>query len=49
MPNIIFVSDLRNNTEVQTIRLLAKLEEGEKSARDKGWLSSDDVEVALGL
>ena len=32
-----------------TIRLLAKLEEGEKSAREKGWLSADDVEAALGL
>lgn len=32
-----------------TVRLLAKLEEGEKSAREKGWLSSDDVEAALGL
>jgi len=31
------------------IRLLAKLEEGEKSAREKGWLSADDVEAALGL
>lgn len=32
-----------------TIRLLAKLEEGEKSAREKGWLSADEVEVTLGL
>ena len=32
-----------------TIRLLANLEEGEKSAREKGWLSADDVEAALGL
>lgn len=32
-----------------TIRLLAKLEEGEKSAREKGWLSADEVEAALGL
>jgi prevent-host-death family protein len=32
-----------------TIRLLAKLEEGEKSAREKGWLSADDVEATLGL
>jgi prevent-host-death family protein len=31
------------------IRLLAKLEEGEKSAREKGWLSADDVETILGL
>lgn len=32
-----------------TIRLLAKLEEGEKSVREKGWLSADDVEATLGL
>lgn len=32
-----------------TIRLLAKLEEGEKSAREKGWLSADSVETTLGL
>lgn len=31
------------------VRLMAKLEEGEKSARDKGWLSAEDVEAALGL
>lgn len=32
-----------------TIRLLTKLEEGEKSAREIGWLSADDVEATLGL
>jgi prevent-host-death family protein len=32
-----------------TVRLISKLEEGEKSAREKGWLSVDDVEEALGL
>ena len=32
-----------------TIRLLAKLEVGEKSAREQGWLSADDVEAKLGL
>lgn len=32
-----------------TIRLLANMEEGEKSAREKGWLSADDVEAILGL
>lgn len=32
-----------------TIRLLAKLEEGEKSAWEKGWLSADEVEATLGL
>lgn len=32
-----------------TIRLLSDIEEGEKSAREKGWLSADDVEAILGL
>lgn len=32
-----------------TIKLLANMEVGEKSAREKGWLSADDVEAILGL
>lgn len=32
-----------------TIRLLTKLEEGEQSAREQGWLSADEVEAVLGL
>lgn len=32
-----------------TIKLLAKLEEGEQAAREKGWLTADEVEAALGL
>lgn len=32
-----------------TIKLLAKLEEGEQSAREKGWLTADEVEAVLGL
>lgn len=32
-----------------TIRLLSKLEEGEKSARENGWISADDVEANLGI
>ena len=32
-----------------TIKLLANIEEGEKSAREKGWLSADDVEAILGF
>lgn len=31
------------------IKLLSKLEEGEKSAREKGWHSAEDVESKLGL
>ncbi|WMM25834.1 type II toxin-antitoxin system prevent-host-death family antitoxin [Tissierella sp. MB52-C2] len=32
-----------------SIRLLANLEEGQKYARDKGWLSAEEVEARLGL
>jgi len=32
-----------------TIRLLTKLEEGDKSVGEKGWLSADDVEAMLGI
>ena len=32
-----------------TIRLLTQLEEGEKSAREGGWLSADDIEAILGV
>ena len=31
------------------IELLAKLEEGEQSAREKGWITADEVEAALGV
>ncbi len=32
-----------------TIKLLAKLEEGEKSARENGWISSEQADEILGL
>lgn len=32
-----------------TVRLLTELEAGEKSAREEGWLSVDEVEEKLGL
>lgn len=32
-----------------TIQLLIKLEEGEPSSKEKGWLTADEVETALGL
>jgi antitoxin Phd len=32
-----------------SFKLLANLEEGEKSAREEGWLSADEVEAALGI
>ncbi len=32
-----------------TVQFLSKLEEGEQSARENGWLSADDVEAVLGV
>ena len=32
-----------------TVHLLTKLEEGEQSARENGWLTANEVETALGL
>lgn len=58
MPNIKSISDLSNDTIVSvdelaqlkaTIQLLTKLEEGEQSAREKGWLTMNEVETALEL
>lgn len=32
-----------------SVALMAQLGEGEKSAREGGWIPADDVEAALGL
>lgn len=32
-----------------SVKLLAQLAEGEQSARDKGWMSIEDVEASLGI
>lgn len=32
-----------------SVALMAQLEEGEKSARENGWISADDAEAILGL
>lgn len=32
-----------------SLKLMANLEEGEKAAREEGWLSADDVETSLGI
>ncbi|WIV11852.1 type II toxin-antitoxin system prevent-host-death family antitoxin [Proteiniborus sp. MB09-C3] len=32
-----------------SLKLLANLEEGEKAAREEGWLSVNDIETALGI
>ena len=32
-----------------SLKLLANLEEGEKSAREEGWISADYIEADLGI
>lgn len=32
-----------------TLKLMAIIEEGEKSAREEGWISINDIETDLGL
>jgi len=32
-----------------TLKLMAHIEEGEKSAREDGWLSMEDIESTFGL
>ena len=32
-----------------TLALVSALEEGERSAREEGWLSAEEVEKSLGL
>lgn len=32
-----------------SVSLLAQLDSGEKSARENGWISANDIEKALGL
>ncbi|WP_313164682.1 type II toxin-antitoxin system prevent-host-death family antitoxin [Sedimentibacter sp.] len=44
---IIKISDLEKLKAA--IRLLSDIEDGEKSAREKGWLAAEDVEAILGL
>jgi prevent-host-death family protein len=42
--------DMQDYERMQaTIRLLAELHKGEESAREKGWLSIEEVEAALGV
>lgn len=44
------ILDMKEYDKMQAIiSLIAKLEEGEQSARKAEWLSADDVEKALGL
>ena len=49
-PGEYVILDMKEYDKMQAIiSLIAKLEEGEQSARKAEWLSADDVEKALGL
>jgi prevent-host-death family protein len=42
--------DMQDYERMQaTIQLLSELHKGEESAREKGWLSIEEVEAALGV
>ena len=44
------ILDMREYEKTQaTMKLMAELAKGEKSAKDSGWLSADEVEKNLGL
>ena len=52
MSNVRPVSGLRNNNDETIkakIKLMTHLQESEKSAREEGWISMDDIEAALEL
>jgi len=44
------ILDMREYEKIQaTIKLLGELEKGEKSGREKGWLSEKEIEKRLGI
>ena len=44
------ILDMREYEKTQaTIRLLSELARGEKSGREKGWLSADEIEKKFGV
>ena len=44
------ILDMREYEKTQaTIKLMTELAKGEKSARENGWLTADEVEKNLGL
>ena len=44
------IVDIQDYEKTQaTIRLLSELSKGEKSGKDQGWLSIDEVESSLGV
>lgn len=50
MLNIKQISDMEDYDKSHEItQLMSKLEKGEQSARENGWISSEDVKEKLGL
>ena len=44
------IIDLREYEKTQaTLKLMSELSKGEKSGREKGWLTADEVEAGLGI
>lgn len=48
--NFMMKDDIKDCEKVTaTVELMLALEEGEQSAKEKGWLSAEEVEKELGL
>lgn len=47
--NGLFSDEKLTNLKNATVQLPTKLEAGEQSARERNWLSADDVEARLGM
>ena len=47
--NIVYGDISKSDKLNAVIRLLIELEEGELSARENGWITADEVEIALGF
>lgn len=44
------IIDMKELDELNAVKgLFSALEKGEISAREKGWIAADDVEISLGL
>ena len=44
------ILDMKDYDKIKaTLALMSALEEGERSAREEGWLSAEEVEKSLGL
>ena len=44
------ILDMREYEKTQaTLKLMSELARGEKSGREQGWMSPDEVEVSLGI